>query len=536
MVNLGFTLSLIAGFAVAILTCATYLYFYGRSLHASKAVTVVICSLLFGAVTFLSQRFAPDYGEAAIAGTIALCLIEGHFCYLACKEASKWSEILLLILTFIFVAAGAINAAGFIPNVSSLVIALPRAFSAIMAGCFLLNYFVYHSKGQHLTQKIGKAKRRRYTVAAVASIVLAIALAAALVVPALSKTSVVKADPTDDPDASNNSAVIYHFYNDDLQSDEDATNNYNFGPSGPLDTKKAQKNHAKRLKKDTVLLAAAMGWVDANTKTTQFLKKYYDSCNGDWEKAMNKAAKAFYKNPELYDKSAKKFIKFLKSADKVFVRDCLNYSSQMYMRPRSNSKGLPEIIALETLLSGGHELVYVFNIDGKSIEVRFRIECGYQPVDVVKVMHIKPQPQPDIDPTNPDIDPTNPNIDPTKPGFNKDPNEAPTKNTEPNDDPGPGKQTEENKDPNSSDKMTYPEYVKEIDDLKDINKNQKKAGDPNTPSIPKPTEDTVVDNNGDYGYGWGGADDPTTGVPTAKTEDGTEINTEPAGRWGGPTD
>ena len=111
----------------------------------------------------------------------------------------------------------------------------------------------------------------------------------------------------------------------------------------------------------------------------------------------------------------------------------------------------------------------------------------------------------------------NPTPTPDNPKNMKDPSKIPKKNTEPNDDKGPGPNTNNPSDPNHSTKdtkdsstsMTYDDYKKNVDNLKDTNKNQKTGSDSNTPSTPKPSPNTNVDNNGDKGNGGAPINTPT---------------------------
>ena len=136
---------------------------------------------------------------------------------------------------------------------------------------------------------------------------------------------------------------------------------------------------------------------------------------------------------------------------------------------------------------------------------------------------------------------------PTKPKYDKDPNKAPKKNTEPNDDKGPGPNTNNPSNPNRSTKDTndsssnsgksYEDYKKDVKEKADTNKNQKTGNDSNTPSTPKPSPSTKVDNNADKGTGNGGINTPTPTKEKAKEADtGKTINDKAGEEWGGPSD
>ena len=133
------------------------------------------------------------------------------------------------------------------------------------------------------------------------------------------------------------------------------------------------------------------------------------------------------------------------------------------------------------------------------------------------------------------------------PKYKKDPSKAPKKNTEPNDDKGPGPNTNNPSNPNRSTKDTndsssnsgksYEDYKKDVKEKADTNKTQKTGNDSNTPSTPKPTPSTKIDNNADKGTGNGGINKPTPTTEKAKEADtGKTINDKAGEEWGGPSD
>ena len=285
-----------------------------------------------------------------------------------------------------------------------------------------------------------------------------------------------------------------------------------------------------------------MAWVDANIGT-RYLGEFYESCKGDWAKTINASKEVFRKNPELYTETLNAFFKMLDSAE-VKVTDGNNLDDQMYMNPYTVD-GIPDVIVMETPDHTGTFLTYVFTIKGTGkVEVSYRTECGYQPTNVEEIMKITPQKTPSkpskpSNPSKPDK-PTKPGgkgdkpDKPSKPKYDKDPSKAPKKNTEPNDDKGPGPNTNNPSNPNKSTKDTKDSTSSgaNTDNLKDTNKTQKTGSDSNKPSTPTPSKDTNVDNNGDKGTGNGGANKPT---PTQ--EKPKEIANDSAGEaWGGPSD
>ena len=97
----------------------------------------------------------------------------------------------------------------------------------------------------------------------------------------------------------------------------------------------------------------------------------------------------------------------------------------------------------------------------------------------------------------------------------------------------------EDLDTNSNHYNRYRDYQKDLDELEEINDNQRTGDDNNRPSTPAPTPGTNVDNNGNRGTGNGGINTPTPVEPLVEEEDGdTIVNnpSNPAGEWGGPPD
>ena len=390
----------------------------------------------------------------------------------------------------------------------------------------------------------------------------------------------------------------YTFGNTMLQTDKDEENDFNFGPNPLLDGKTASYYDADfraALRKDPARGAADMAWFDA-LMGTRYLGEFYDSCKGDWAKTINAAKDNWMKDEVSYNATLNAFFRYLDKGVPSVEKRTSGLDDQMYMNPYTVD-GVPDVIVMKTLNHEGTFLVYTFKIKGvttttgasgneKLIAVAYRIDCGYQPTNVEKVMNIKPQPKPTPKPQptptpkpgptptpKPQPTPTpKPKPTPTPtPGPTPTPTPGPTPTptpeptptpnptkdpsqgtqgevVEPNDNPGPGENTNvgvgedtspKDETPNSSSNMTYPEYKDTVEDLKDINESQRQGGDPNTPTV-TPAPNTNVDSNADKGTGNGGIDTPTpVKQDEAKTENGGSItNNEdnPAGAWGGPVD
>lgn len=140
-------------------------------------------------------------------------------------------------------------------------------------------------------------------------------------------------------------------------------------------------------------------------------------------------------------------------------------------------------------------------------------------------------------PTNPDNPPSpttppGPGPDPTEPTkYNKNPDDMQVDGDKdnPNDDKGNGGDTNNGdgartskEDPtNGSMQENHEQYREDMNTYQ----TQKTDSDDNTPST-KTDSGTNVDNNGDNGYGYGGANDQTPAPDVAKTHDGQSVDNE----------
>lgn len=519
---------------------------YGNAIGKVTSFGLVV-GFFLGVLTWGTYYFA-QVRKVAISGIVIVAVLTIVMVLWSYYETSRWWELLVFIgiLVILWFVAHRVISTLTTNIVWTLVV--PTIVFIVAAAIITIKYFLYHYLGLHLIDPI---YRIGYLFAAGVTAFVAIILIVCLLVGYMPKAkarssvaapdAVVEVEETTQKD-NTKPQVWYKFQNSKLLEDKDKSNDYNFGPDPTKEgwtVTEYEKEFRERVKLDPALAAADMAWLDANVGT-RYLGEFYESCKGDWAKTMNLTKEKFMKDQTLHNDTVKAFFEFLDSATKVEVRKCQSVSDQMFMNPFTVDK-VPDIIVMLTNDHTGYELVYTFVIKDNVFEVAYRINCGYQPTDVAEIMNITPTNPPEEPPTQP---PTEPPTEPeTK--YNKDPEKAPKKNTEPNDDPGPGPDTnngkgakESTKDQptNSNHYSSYEEYSEAINDLEEINKNQKTGGDPNTPSTPKPTNNTKVDNNGDNGTGNGGIDTPTPIKPPAKTEDGQEINTEPAGSWGGPED
>ena len=533
---------------------------------SDKYAIAVVVGLIVGAINYFSGNYLE--GTVFLAPIFMVVLI-GLVVWLTnwwIADGGRWVEMVpFIILVILFCLVMKAPAYAFtsiigIPLVASLVNLVPL-FTAIIA-VFLMVYdylkFLYLEMDDTDSQR-KTHKGLGWLAVAIMALLLTTTLATGLDWSSdgvfASRGNVVAEASDEGVEASSDVAsdVEWTFYNTLLQNDQDESNDFNFGPNpGNLTATEYDTDFRERLRNDPALGAAAMAWADANLGT-RYLGEFYESCKGDWAKTINASKEIFRKNPELYTETLNAFFKMLDSAE-VKVTDGNNLDDQMYMNPYTVD-GIPDVIVMETPDHTGTFLTYVFTIKGTGkVEVSYRTECGYQPTNVEEIMKITPQDKPSNPdkpdkPSKPDKPdkPSKPDKPdkPSNPKYKKDPSKAPKKNTEPNDDKGPGENTNNPSDPqhstkdtkDSSSSMTYDEYKKDVESKKETNKTQKTGSDSNKPSTPAPKQDTKVDNNGDKGTGNGGINTPTPTKDKAKEADtGKEINNSPGEAWGGPSD
>ncbi len=217
--------------------------------------------------------------------------------------------------------------------------------------------------------------------------------------------------------------MIWHFYNLDLQDNEDKLNDYNFGPNpilenvslekvkeaikgkkvtdtikietiiDMLDAYQVKEDQLQRMHADPKLGAADMAWMDS-IAGTRYLGTFYSAAKEQWDVAMNDAADAWIEDEESYYQTLLAYEKWLDSATDVRIEYRKSgLTDQMYMNPYTVS-GIPDIIVMETTNHDGWFIVYEFTIKTKTIEVAYRIDCGYQPTNVSKIMKITPKANP----------------------------------------------------------------------------------------------------------------------------------------------
>lgn len=348
----------------------------------------------------------------------------------------------------------------------------------------------------------------------------------------------------------------YGFYNLALLTDDDKSNDFNFGWNCYDKEWKAENFDAefrKRIEIDPALGAADMAWLDC-LAGTRYIGVFYDECNGAWDAAINRAKEGFMADQGGYNETVKSFFAFLDKATKVQVRKGSGITDQMYMNPFSKD-GIPDVIVMKTDDHKGYFLVYTFSIKGKVVEVAYRIDCGFQPCNVVKAMKIKPTKKP----TNPSKPSGGPTPKPSKPTPTPKPsNPTPTPKANPTKNPNAGTNVGQNNQGagagsntntgqggqhSSADTSThtgnggsgsYSDYQAGTNDMNQTNQNQQTGTATSKPST-TPAPGAAV-----HGGDGGNINTPTSTQKPVHIDTGSgspqPISTDPAGQWGGPPD
>ena len=217
-----------------------------------------------------------------------------------------------------------------------------------------------------------------------------------------------------------NDRVIYY-------AEDETTKDYNFGPdayaaaqaaveAGEADSiidylfkSDGEGDFFTRIYHDPALCAAAALELDLKGATgdNPILYAEQDLLVGERADA---AHLRFLQNYDQWDDAIVRIKAILLAQDNTWeVKEIDDYTSAMYMIVDQLEGDKPSVVVRNTTNAGGHFLVvYVHMGDGSIIEVRFRLECGYQPVDPNWPVPVGPEPVPD----NPEPTPKKPVIPP----------------------------------------------------------------------------------------------------------------------------
>ncbi len=554
-----------------------------------------IRAVILGALVGFSNYVASNGDGWSIFSLIAMAVVLAYLIIWFYSHCTRWEEIApfwLMVIPIYVVMRDAANAVS--PMASdefwgSVIMALPFIITMGYLFAFPLAWLSAMYEAEKDPAGAEYYRQLRWPALAVLLIVIIVAAIFSIDWDKYGKEPVVEETPV-----AVSEAAWYYFYNNDVNKDEDKMNDFNFGlnpleglvegkvANGELKLKdienksvdemialvsvdEIEANFRDRLSRDPALGAADLAWFDASLKT-RYLGEFYDECKGEWASTMNSAKVRWMEYQDIYNDTLSAFFKFLDTADKVeVVKVAGGLDDQMYMNPFTVD-GVPDIIVMQSLNQQGYFLKYTLNIKGEIKEVAYRIDCGFQPTNVGKIMNLPVRKNPNKKPTIPTPTPTKPDPGKTEGGGGHSSGggghhsgggskvpvpKDPTKGTDvgPNDTPGPGPDTNNGpgaqhskaEKPGNSAFMTPKEYKEAVQELKDVAEHQKVAGDPNKPSTPPPTPDTKIDSNADKGTGYGGIDvetpvhdthvESTAGGGTTSTTDD-----KPGTEWGGPAD
>jgi len=109
----------------------------------------------------------------------------------------------------------------------------------------------------------------------------------------------------------------------------------------------------------------------------------------------------FLENYDEWDEALERITEILTDENTTYeLRELNNYVSAMYMDPHGGPNGIPLVIVRHTYNAGGHFVIFhVMLDDGSIVDVRIRLECGYQPIDVPGWNPPGPTPTPTATPT-----------------------------------------------------------------------------------------------------------------------------------------
>ena len=293
------------------------------------------------------------------------------------------------------------------------------------------------------------------------------------------------------------------YFNNELQNDGIDTNNYNFG----YDRKAAADADVKAGK-----VASVVDWVAKKDGTGDFFysisvdpalcaavalhmdetlelpeKILRDEQNVIMGQRADKAHLHFLSEKKYWDRAVSLITKYLTSGSIEVKYIKKSPKSMMYMQYNGLEGNKPSVIVRNTNSSKGY--VIVFDL-GKPGSVRFRLNCGYQPIDVgywKPPTPVPPGPEPEPEPPTP-----TPTLEPKKPDAGPQGQTQQSPNPDfgggPNHDPDTTLTEEEPASPEAYNPPAPPTNPP----------TKKPTQAPATPT-PKPQEEVVVGDGQDHG-------------------------------------
>ncbi len=222
---------------------------------------------------------------------------------------------------------------------------------------------------------------------------------------------------------------VVRYFNNEVQNDGIANNNYNFGydrkaaadkdvADGKANsvqewvaTKNGEGDFFYSISVDPALCAAVALHMDESLELPETI--LVDEQNEVIGQRADKAHLHFLEDQKYWDRAIELIKKYLTSGD-IRIEELTDYTSQMYMANNRLEGNKPSVIVRNTQNEGGH--VVVFDL-GKPGIVKFRLECGYQPVDVPYwTPPTPPGPPEPPEPPTPTLEPKDPDAGPQSQG------------------------------------------------------------------------------------------------------------------------
>lgn len=245
--------------------------------------------------------------------------------------------------------------------------------------------------------------------------VLALLLVACLAVPAVRGVLEVTAYAV--------KGIEIHYFNDDVQDDDIDTNNYNFGPDrykpateavakgdaaevvSYIATKEGTGDFFESIKVDPALCAAIALDMD---ERLAFNEKILTDEQGVVIGQRADAAHLHFLKDHAYWERAVKLITERLTSGEITIKEITTYTSSMYQWHNGLEGNKPAVIVRNSHNSGGHFVQFDL---GKPGVVRYRLECGYQPVDT-EYWPTPDKPSIPDNPDEPELEPKDPNAGP----------------------------------------------------------------------------------------------------------------------------
>lgn len=489
--------------------------------------------IVVGAVAYLAVVAPPG---VALMLMLVIVVVMAYLCYWWKHEGTDVKEmipfILLLALAWFPMKAAAATASKLCGEnnlLASIVLILPMLCGIAAIGAILWSYFTYYKDEYYAPQKnytksqaeyaYGKSQMHRWLrVGAVVVTVLALSLVT------ISGLDFAKSDMAKNAGVDN----VYGaegdqvgsiklktwegivFYHDDVVDDGDDENDWDFGKSPYKKGKGAkyyQRDFANKILKDPAKLSGTLVAYDG-TLGTPYLgevsavgydEKYTYLDRGNTAiRIMSKA-----ENKPIFDDTSSVIYDLIMSADKVKLKkkDITNYLCMTDL----TIDGVPSLVYYSVDIKDANVLALYYNMKGEdTAEIDFCIDCDYQWCNCESKMDVRPAAKPSgvgshkaskktkSHGSKPGKKPggTGDNTGGT-PQYNKSPSKAPSTNTEPNDDKGPGPDTNNPSDPqhsrvdtpDSSTSGSYQDYKDNNQNLSDTNNSNQQSGtNPGKPS------------------------------------------------------